>query len=151
MISERLLTSVVELKNQIIQIIRKEYMYRIENPEKIPEFYIPISEISSQIERRTKINPGELYPILEDLSKRDIEIVLIDNPEEPEDKKIRLLPYTDDSMIYSLASFRPEEYVNFRIYVTKNFLKALNAKKEKRILFQLKKDIPEQTENQRSE
>ena len=139
-----------ELKNQIMQIIRKEYMYRIENPDKTPEFYIPISEISSQIERRTKINPGELYPILEDLSNRDIEIFLIDNPEEPEDKKIRILPYTDESMIYSLVSFRPEEYVSFRTYVTKNFLKALNAKKEKRILFQLKKDIPEQTENQQS-
>jgi len=139
-----------DLTEQITQIIRKEYMYRIENPEKIPDFYIPISEISSQIERRTKINPGELYPILEDLSNRDIEIVLIDNPEEPEDKKIRLIPYTDDSMFYSLASFRPEEYIDFRTFFTKNFLKAINAKKEKRILYQLKKEIPEQTENQQS-
>ena len=83
-----------------------------------------------------------LYPILEDLSNTDIEIVLIDNPEEPEDKKIRLLPYADESMIYSLASFRPEEYLNFKISITKNFLKALNAKKEKRVLYQLKKEIP---------
>ena len=130
----------------------KELLSLEANPhtEKIPDFYIPISEISSQIERRTNINPGELYPILEDLSNIDIEISLIENPEEPEDKKIRLLPYTDDDMIYSLASFRPEEYFKFRIYVTKNFLKALNAKKEKRILYQLKKEIPEQTENQLS-
>jgi hypothetical protein len=80
----------------------------------------------------------------------DIEFNLVDNPEKPEDKKIKFLPYADETMIYSLAAFRPEEYNNFRAVVTNEFLKALKSKKEKRILFQLKKEIPEQTENQRS-
>ncbi len=137
-----------DLESQIMQIIRKEYIYRIENPEKTPEFNFPISEISNQIERATKINPGELYPILEYLDKRDIEFTLIDNPDEPEDKKILFLPFADYSMNFSLFSFRPEEYSSFRIIVTKNFLKALKSKKEKRSLFQLKKDIPDQTESQ---
>ncbi|MFX0104729.1 MAG: hypothetical protein ACFE75_04470 [Candidatus Hodarchaeota archaeon] len=140
----------VELKNRIMEIIRKEYLYRIENPEKISEFHYPISEITSQIERKLKINPGEFYLILEDLSNGDIELALIDNPDEPEDKKIRFLPFSDENMIYSLAAFRPEEYSNFRILVTKNFLKALETKKEKKILFQLKKEIPNETESQRS-
>jgi hypothetical protein len=139
-----------DLKTQIIEIIKKEYIYRIENPEKIPEIYIPFSEVSNQIERKTKINPGELYPILEDINHMDIEFNLVDNPEKPEDKKIKFLPYADETMIYSLAAFRPEEYNNFRAVVTNEFLKALKSKKEKRILFQLKKEIPEQTENQRS-
>lgn len=139
-----------DLKEQIIQIIRKEYIYRIENPEKNSEFYIPISEITDQIERKIKVNPGELYLILEDLSNLDIELALIENPEEPEDKKIKFYPFTDENMIYSLANFRPEEYSNFRILVTKNFLKALNTKKEKRILFQLKKEILRDTEHQQS-
>jgi len=144
------LGSAEDLKDQILEIIRKEYLYRIENPEKYPNFYIPISEITYQIERKTRVNPGELYPILEELTNRDIELALIENPEEPEDKKIEFFPFTDENMIYSLASFRPEEYSNFRIYVTKNFLKALNTKKEKRIIFQLKKEIPGQTEHQQS-
>jgi hypothetical protein len=139
-----------ELKNQIMQLIKKEYLYRIENPEKIPEFQFPISEISSQIERKLKINPGEFYLILEDLSNTDIELALIDNPDEPEDKRIRFLPYADENMIYSLVAFRPEEYSRFRILVTKDFLKALKTKKEKRILFQLKKEIPDETESQKS-
>ncbi len=139
-----------ELKNQIMQLIRKEYLYRIENPEKIPEFHFPISEITSQIERKLKINPGEFYPILEDLSNKDIELALIDNPDEPEDKKIKFLPYADENMIYSLAAFRPEEYSSFRIFVIKNFLTALKTKKEKRIIFQLKKEIPDKTESQKS-
>ncbi len=138
------------LKDQIMQIIRKEYLYRIENPEKNSEFYLPISEITYQIERKLKVNPGELYPIIEDLSNKDIELALIENPEEPEDKKIKFFPFVDENMIYALASFRPEEYTSFRIYVTKLFLTALNTKKEKRILFQLKKEIPEQTEHQKS-
>jgi len=139
-----------DLKNQIKEIIRKEYIYRIENPEKIIEIYFPISEITSQIERRLKINPGEFYLILEELSSKDIELSLIDNPEEPEDKKIKFFPFADHSMSYSLANFRPEEYTNFRISVIKNLLKALKTKKEKRVLFQLKKEIIDQTDNQRS-
>ena len=138
------------LKNRIIQIIKKEYVYRIENPEKDPDFYIPISEIANEIEIATKINPGELYPILEELDKSDIEITLTDNPDESEDKKIKFLPFADDNMNYSLANFRPQEYTKFRILVTKNFLKNFKTKKEKRILLQLKKSIPDKTENQKS-
>ncbi|MHA2394226.1 MAG: hypothetical protein ACXAEX_20005 [Promethearchaeota archaeon] len=139
-----------DLKNQIIQIIKKEYIYRVENPEKIPDFYIPISEISNEIEIATKITPGELYPLLDELNKKDIEVLLMTNPDEPEDKKIKFLPYADDNMSYSLANFRPEEYSKFRILVMKNFLKNLRTKREKRILFQLKKEIPDLTEAQNS-
>jgi len=139
-----------DLESQIINIIKKEYTFRIENPDKAPDFYIPISEITNIIERRTKIPPGELHLILENLNSTDIEIALVDNPEEPEDKKIKFLPYADDSMSFSLAHFRPEEYSKFKITVIKNFLKALKAKKEKRELFQLKKEIPDQTDKQKS-
>ncbi|MFX1530660.1 MAG: hypothetical protein ACFFBC_06070 [Promethearchaeota archaeon] len=138
------------LKKVIIQIIKKEYSYRLENPKKMPEFYIPISEISNEIELATRITPGELYPILEDLNKNDVEISLVENPDEPEDKRIRILPFADDNMNYSLVNFRPEEYSKFRIIVTKTFLKNLKAKKEKRVLFQLKKEIPDKTETQKS-
>ena len=138
------------LENQIMQIIRKEYIYRIENPEKTPEFNFTISEISNQIEQATKITPGELYPILDDLDKRDIEFTLIDNPNEPEDKRILFLPFADDNLNFSLANFRPEDYSSFRIIVAKNFIKALKAKREKRSLFHLKKQIPDQTESQKS-
>ncbi|MFX1302191.1 MAG: hypothetical protein ACFE9X_02415 [Promethearchaeota archaeon] len=139
-----------ELKDQIIQVIKKEYLYRIENPEKIQDFHFPISEITSQIERKLNINPGEFYLILEDIGNVDIELALIDNPDEPEDKKIKFFPYADESIIYSLAAFRPEEYSSFRIFVTKNFLTALKTKKEKRIIFQLKKEIPNKTESQKT-
>jgi len=138
------------LINQIIRIIKKEYTYRLENPGKIPVFYIPISEISNEIELATRITPGELYPILEDLNKNDIEISLVDNPNEPEDKRIRILPFADDNLNYSLVNFRPDEYSKFRILVTKTFLKNLKTKKEKRFLFQLKKQIPDKTETQKS-
>lgn len=137
------------LKNTIINIIKKEYIYRIENPEKIPDFYLPISEIANQVESNTKINPGELYPILESLNKNDIELSLIVNPDEPEDKKIKFLPFTDDNMNYSLANFRPEEYSKFRILVAKKFLRHLKSPREKRTLFQLKKAISGQTETQK--
>ncbi|MFX0021828.1 MAG: hypothetical protein ACFE9S_05845 [Candidatus Hermodarchaeota archaeon] len=135
--------------DQIKQIVRKESMYRIENPEKVGELSFPISLISGQIEKRLKINPGELYPLLEEMGNNDIEISLIDNPDEPEDKKIIFFPIADEDMCYALANFRPEDYSDFRISVIKNFLKALKAKKEKRTLFQLKKKINDQTDRQK--
>ncbi|MEE9379580.1 MAG: hypothetical protein V3V33_16265 [Candidatus Lokiarchaeia archaeon] len=139
-----------DLQTQIIQIIKKDYLFRIENPERFHVIYIPISEIAYQIERKTKITPGELYPILEDLNSNDIEFTLLNNPEVPEDKLIKFLPFPDDNICYSLANFRPEEYSEFRVLVTENFLKSLKAKKTKRIIFQLKKEIPDQTERQKS-
>ncbi|MFX1296726.1 MAG: hypothetical protein ACFFD2_17955 [Promethearchaeota archaeon] len=139
-----------DLKKQLIKMIKDEYLYRIENIDKFSDFQIPISEISDQIELSTKINPGELYPILETLSNTDLEFNLINNPDEPEDKKIKILPFTDDNLNFSLANFRPEEYLKFRIYVTKNFHRALKTKKEKRTLFQLKKEISDKTESQKS-
>jgi hypothetical protein len=138
------------LKNQIISIIKKEYIFRIERPEKNPKFVVPISEISLEIESATRVNPGELYQILEDLNKTDLELKLVDNPDEPEDKLITFLPFSDDNMNYSLANFRFDDYSKFKILVTKNFLKNLKTKKEKRVLFQLKKEIPEETESQKS-
>ncbi|MHA2399649.1 MAG: hypothetical protein ACXADU_12275, partial [Promethearchaeota archaeon] len=138
------------IKEKILQIIRKEYIYRIENPEKDPDFNIPISEISNEIELETKINPGELYPILEELSRSDIELTLVDNPEEPEDKKIKFLPFASDNMNYSLANFRPQEYAKFRGHVTKNYLKSLKKKNSKRNLYQLKKKIPVVTDLQKT-
>ena len=137
-----------DLKNQIKEIIRSEYIYRIENPEKFVEVSFPISEITSQIERKLKINPGEFYILLKELISKDIELSLIDNPEEPEDKKIKFLPFIDEAMCYSLSSFRPKEYSNFRISIIKSFMKSLKAKKEKKILYKLKKEIIGQSESQ---
>jgi len=139
------------LKNQIISIIKKEYIFRIERPEKNPEFFIPFSEISNEIESATGVNPGELYLILEDLNKTDLELKLVNNPDEPEDKMITFLPYSDDNLCYSLANFRLEEYIKFRTMVTKNFLKNFKAKRDrKRSIFQLKKGVPNETEAQKS-
>jgi len=139
------------LKNQIISIIKKEYIYRIEKPAKNPEFFIPVSEISNEIESATKVNPGELYLILGDLNKTDLELRLAKNPDEPEDKLIKFLPYSDDKICYSLAMFRYEEYAKFRIMVIKRFWKDSTAKRDrKKSILQLKKGIPNQTESQQS-
>ncbi|MDX1798134.1 MAG: hypothetical protein R3255_05755 [Candidatus Lokiarchaeia archaeon] len=139
-----------DLIDQIKQFIRKESMYRIENPGKVSEVYVPFSAISGKIEKRLRINPGELFLLLEEMGNDDIEISLIDNPDEPENKKIFFFPIADEDMCYALANFRPEEYYNFRISIIKNFTKALKAKKEKRIIFQLKKGINDQTASQKS-
>jgi len=138
------------LKNQIIGIIKKEYVYRIENEEKYPDFHYSISEITTEIYKQLKMTAGELYPILDKLNDSDLELRLVENPEEPEDKKIRFLPITDDSMCYSLASFRPEEYIEVKKYVWQNYLKLQKVKKTISTIKDIKKRIPDQTELQLS-
>jgi hypothetical protein len=137
------------LKNQIIGIIKKEYVFRIENEEKYPDFHYPVSEITNEIYKQTKMTSGELYQILDKFNKSDLEIRLIKNPKEPEDKKIKIFPIADDSMCYSLANFRPEEYVEIKKYVSKNYVKLQKDKKTVIKLKNIKKAIPNQTTNQK--
>jgi len=137
------------LKNNIIDILKKEYAYRIENQEKYPDFHYCISEIASQIQMETRITPGQLYPILEIIAAEDLELSLEKNPDEPEDKRINFFPMTDDDLSYSLANFRPEVYEKIRIKVTKQFFTFLNRKKSSSIFPKLRKQIGDNTEAQR--
>lgn len=136
------------LKNLIIGILKKEYTYRIENEDKYPDFNFPISEVASQIQTETRITPGEIYPILENINESDLELFLIENPEEPTDKKVSFFPFTDDDLSYSLANFRPEEYKKVRIKVIKNYMKFLKRKKARAIFSKLRKKIGNKTEEQ---
>ncbi|MFX1353200.1 MAG: hypothetical protein ACFFGP_04490, partial [Promethearchaeota archaeon] len=137
------------LKNLIIEILKKEYIYRIENEEKYPKFQFPISEIASDIQIETRITPGELYPILESISERDVELRLLENPNEPEDKLISFSPILDEFLTYSLSTFRPKEFKRERIVIIKQFIKFLKRKKSRLILSKIKKAIDINTEEQR--
>jgi len=136
------------LKKLIIDLLKKEYTYRIENEEKYPDFHFNISEIASQVQMETRISPGELYPILESINESDLEFILIKNPEEPEDKKVSFFPIADDDLSYTLANFRPEEYKKVRIKVIKNYMKLLKRKKARAIFSKLRKEIGNKTEEQ---
>ncbi|MHA1242729.1 MAG: hypothetical protein ACTSQU_18380, partial [Promethearchaeota archaeon] len=138
------------LKNNIIDILKKEYVYRIENQEKYPDFHYCISEIASQIQMGTRITPGQLYPILENIAAEDLALSLEKNPDEPEDKRINFFPIADDDLSHTLANFRPEVYEKIRIKITKQFFKFLNRKKSKAIFPKLRKQIGGNTEEQKA-
>ncbi len=138
------------LKNEILDVLKKEYTYRIENQEKYPDFNYPISEIASQVQMETRITPGQLYPILETISVGDLELDLIKNPDEPDDKRINFFPIADDVLSYALAHFRPEVYTKIRIKVIKNFNKFLKRKKTKAVFSKLRKEMGDKTEEQKA-
>jgi len=138
------------LKNNIIDLLKKEYAYRIENQEKYPDFHYCISEIASQIQMETRITPGQLYPLLEKIAADDLALNLEKNPNEPEDKRISFFPIADDDLSHTIANFRPEEYKKIRIKVTNQFFKFLNRKKSKAIFPKLRKQIGDNTEEQRA-
>ncbi|MHA1437089.1 MAG: hypothetical protein ACTSPD_05890 [Promethearchaeota archaeon] len=138
------------IKNTILNIIKKEYLYRIENPETYSDFHLPISQITEEVQVLTKISPGELYPMIEKMSKEDFELALIANPKEPEDKKIKFIPLSDDNMCYTLANFRPEEYNQIIKIATKKFLNSIKAKKNNTVLANLKRKIKGENDVQKT-
>jgi hypothetical protein len=138
------------LKNEIIDILKKEYAYRVENQDKYPDFKFSISEIASEIQMETRITPGQLYPILENIAIEDIALSLEKNPNEPEDKRIYFFPIADDALSHTIANFRPEEYEKIRIKVTKKFVTFLNRNKSGATFPKLRKQIGENTEEQRA-
>ncbi len=138
------------LQESILDLLKKEFIYRIENEDKYPDIHFPISEIASQIQLETRINPGELYPILENLSRHDIEFELIANPDEPEDKLISFFPIADEDMLYSLMSFRNEEFLKIRTRIIKQFFKFFNRKRVMATFGKLKNKIPNNSEEQKA-
>lgn len=134
------------LKQSILNILKKEYIYRIENEEKYPEFNYSISDIASEVQLETRISPGELYPILERLNQTDIELKLLENPDEPEDKIISFLPLADDDLNFILSSFRPSYYSKIRVEIMNRFIKFLKRKRVKATLSKVKKKIPSDNE-----
>lgn len=138
------------LKHHIIDVIKKEYIFRIENPEKYSGYFIPISDISYQIQSTTRISPGDLYPLLEQISRKDLEINLAPNPENKEDKLVKFYPIASDTINYALESFRPEDYSGIRIRVCKNFIKCLKKAPSKKTLSSLSKSIGKIREDQKA-
>jgi hypothetical protein len=138
------------LQESILDLLKKEFIYRIENEDKYPDIHFPISEIASQIQLETRINPGELYPILENLSRHDIEFELIANPDEPEDKLISFFPIADEDMLYSLMNFRNEEFLKIRTRIIKQFFKFFNRKRVMATFGKLKNKIPNNSEEQKA-
>ncbi|MFX1588000.1 MAG: hypothetical protein ACFFC1_07585, partial [Promethearchaeota archaeon] len=137
------------LKELIVGILKKEYIYRIENNEKFPDFHFSISEIASIVQMETKITPGELYPILENLNTEDIELKLLKNSHDPEDKIVKFFPIADEALMYSLANFRPNEFNKVKIEVINQFVKFLKRKKSKAGISKLKRGVGKNTEEQR--
>ncbi|MFW9949329.1 MAG: hypothetical protein ACFFKA_04285, partial [Candidatus Thorarchaeota archaeon] len=140
----------LSLKEHIITILKKEYIYRIENEEKYPDFYFPISEMAAEIQLQTRITPGELYPILESINQSDLEFTLLDNPDEPEDKFIAFFPITDDNLNYAIQNFRIDEFKKIKKEVTITFLKMLKRKRTRSGINKLRKEITGKDDLQRS-
>ncbi|MHA1149884.1 MAG: hypothetical protein ACTSR8_16735 [Promethearchaeota archaeon] len=138
------------IHDRIIELLKKEYLYRIENEDDYPEYRIPISEIAGKIQSNTKVNPGELYPMLNEISKRDLELNLIPNPKEPDDKMIEFFPIADDAISASLSNFRPDDYEVYQIEVIKKFNAALSKKKVNTVIANLKRTIKNQNEMQKA-
>jgi hypothetical protein len=137
------------LKQSILDILKEEYIFRIENEEKYPNFNYAISDVASKVQIETRISPGELYPILESLDQSDIELKLLKNPDEPEDKIISFLPLADDDLNYVLLSFRPSYYSKIKVEIMNRFVKCLKRKRVKATLSKVKKQIPNNNEAQK--
>lgn len=138
------------VEERIIRIIKKEYVYRIENSDTYPNYKLPISEIAPAIGRETKISSGVLYPMLEELSKTNLELNLHDNPDDKEDKIISFTPHWDFELDYLLINYKPEDYSEI---VISNYKKLIPRLTKTNQIFLIKKvfsEINEENELQKS-
>ncbi|MCK4281145.1 MAG: hypothetical protein KAX10_03440 [Candidatus Lokiarchaeota archaeon] len=138
------------LEDRIIKLIKKEYIYRIENPEQYPEYKFLISEIAPIIELETKVSSGVLYPLLEELNKSNLELNLLDNKENPDDKFINFIPHWDFDIDNYLINFHPEDYSKTVIYYYKKLASCLTQSKYLDILKSISKKIKNENELQES-
>ena len=136
----------VEMKEIVIDIIKKEYKMRIQEVSKYPNFYIPISEIGEKIRLKTKIPLGFLYLLLDHISKEDLELKLLDNPENEKNKTIRFVPSYDNKLFKMLVEFRPIEYQELKTLFMVNFLISFKKHDPKKIFKNLYKKIDKKSE-----
>lgn len=134
-------------RKKLIAFLKKEYIYRIENTDEYDEIYFPISEIASDIQLKMNLNPGQLFPLLENLDNQDIEFTLLKNKELPEDKKIAFFPIADQNINYYLKHFRPELYHKIKREVRKIFDHRIHGKRNNAVLANLKRPINKDTES----
>ena len=139
----------VNVLDQIYKIARKEYVYRIENPEQYPDFHFGISQLANQIQMATKIS--NVYPLFEKLVKREsLHLRLRDDPETKGEKLIEFFPIADDDLCLYISSYREEEYQKIRIEITQMFLDHLKAKKTNTVFADLKRTIEKKNEDQQA-
>lgn len=140
----------ISLKNNLLKVLKEEFTFRIENEEDYPSIEYPISEIATDIQMKTGINPGDLYPLLENMNaEKDLEFSLKVNPEHPEDKLVSFFPIASDNLCYSLKNFRPEQYSEFKKRITARWLEYSKRKKTNSTLNNLKRDIPKKSKQQK--
>ncbi|MFX1384590.1 MAG: hypothetical protein ACFFBP_19365 [Promethearchaeota archaeon] len=139
-----------DIKQEIMEILKKEYLYRIENKKLFQDIHYSISEISPEIQKKTKITIGEIYPLIEELSKLDNEIRLIANPEDQNDKKIQFFPISDDAMCFALTNFRPDEYKEIREEIRQKYIQDIKARRTLAMLKSFKEGITESTDQQKN-
>ncbi len=135
-----------EMKNIVFEIIKKEYMMRIQDLSRYQNFYIPISEIGEKIRIKTKIPLGFLYVLLENIAKTDMELKLLDNPEDEKNKTIRFVPVYDKHLYNLLKEFRPIECQELRTFFWVDFLISLQKHDPKKSFKNLYKNIDKKSE-----
>ena len=134
--------------DRIYEIARKEYIYRIENPEQYPDFHFAISQLANQIQLATKIS--NVYPIFEKLRKSHSQVRLINDPETKGEKLLEIFPIADDDLCYYLSSYREEAYKKIKIEITELYITHLKVKKTNTILANLKRNIEKKNEGQKA-
>jgi len=138
------------IEDRIINLIKKEYIYRIENPEQYPEYKLLISDIAPIIELETKVSSGILYPLLEELAKSNLELNLLDNKENPADKIITFVPYWDFDIDYHLVNYHPKEYSKIIILYYKKLISCLEQQKHLDALKSISKNFKKENDLQES-
>ena len=96
----------------IYQIIKNEYLYRVRHTHQYDNVELNTSDIAKKIFNTTKISSGALYPILETLAEKNVNILVIDTDGDQKtnsDKIIDFCPIYDFEISDVIQQYRPEK------------------------------------------
>ncbi len=123
-----------DTKDLVYELIRQEYMRRVKHVSDYEEVRFRISEIARKVEDATKVSPGRLYPLLEQMAVEDWNFNLsakIEDKKTEEDKLIEFLPIDDFEIYELLEKYRPNMNKEVNILMQTWFERNIKYKRTK--------------------
>ncbi|HMF30152.1 MAG TPA: hypothetical protein VKK79_01960 [Candidatus Lokiarchaeia archaeon] len=113
----------------IMQFLRSEYISRVKQTEDIPDPAMKLSDIAEHVEEVTKVNPAELASVLDIIALQNANIVVEDNPDDPNDKIIDFMPVSDMEISDLVEQLRPAKLSRLIIYFWNELSEAVKVKR----------------------
>ncbi len=115
------------------EFLRNEFIHQVKRPNQFPSPGLKILDIASRVEDISGVNPAELQSALETLMHKNPNIIIVDNPQDADNKIIEIQPITDLELSDIVEQYNPEALQRLRAHLWNALIIATRMKREKTI------------------